>query len=236
MESIFSCVVVDDEAAARDLIIRYINRHPNLALCAEFGNASSAINFLRVNVPDIVFLDVDMPGINGLEMLHKIDTSAFNVVFTTGFSEYALDAMDADIKAFLLKPFSYEKFSVAVERTYQRMQNEKSIVIKDGSTLHRIFLKEITWIEADNYYVKIYRKSKSALLVRMSLQAIGLLLPENTFIKASRSSLVSVSAVVYYEGSKAKLIDGREIKISRSKRDHFYTAFRFSETADAKQL
>jgi two-component system, LytTR family, response regulator len=204
-----SCVIVDDEPLARSLLKDYVSKVPSLKLLEMCSNPVAAMEYLKQNQVDLLFLDIQMPEITGVSLL-KILKNKPLVVFTTAYSEYALESYELDVVDYLLKPITFQRFLQAVERVSTRLQSkvtdtqEKTqqppstqqpfIFVKDGTKLIKVRWDDILYIEGLKDYVTIHTKQQKIV----SLQRLKVLeeqLPSDQFIRIHNSFIVALNAI-----------------------------------------
>lgn len=200
------CVVIDDEPYARQLLAGFIGKVPSLRLEGSFSSALGALDILGTKPVDVIFLDIQMPDITGIDFLKTLDQKPF-VIFTTAHAEFALEGFELDVVDYLLKPFDFNRFLKAVNKITQRQDkrvapqriNEKKdtpndfIFVKDGTKLVKIELNTILFIKGTREYVTIHTKSKKI----MSLQALKNLereLPPE-FVRIHNSYIIAIPAI-----------------------------------------
>ena len=209
---IIKCAVVDDEPLAVELLASYVKKIPFLELCGKYTNATDALHGIGEQPVDLLFLDIQMPELNGLE-LSKMVPENTRIVFTTAFSQYAVDGFRVNALDYLLKPISYADFLEASNKAMQWFQlvqqseqqpaataptNEEpsSIFVKSEYKLLQIQLDDIRYIEGLKDYVKIYtEQSPRPILSLMNMKAIEQMLPESRFIRVHRSFIVQKSKI-----------------------------------------
>ena len=229
------CAIIDDEPLALGLIASYVKKTPSLELCGTYSSAVQAMNELPNNPVDLLFLDIQMPDLNGLEF-SKMVPERTRIVFTTAFEQYAIDGYRANALDYLLKPISYADFSEAVgkamewfnlklkaesEKTNLQPESSEYIYVKSDYKLIQIELDKILYIEGLKDYVKIYLEDEPhPILSLLSLKSLEEMLPDSRFIRVHRSFIV--------QGCKIKMIDrnrivfGKEyIPISDTYKDSF---------------
>ena len=204
-----SCIIVEDEPMARNLLEQYIAKISSLTLLATFSNPLKALDFLRETTPDILFLDVQMPEITGISLLKILKKKPY-VILTTAYSEYAIEGYELDVTDYLLKPITFERFLKTIEKITQRkgeVINESPlaeipravshttqspfIFVKDGTKLVKIKLADILFIEGLKDYVKIHTpKGKITTLQR--LKTLEEQLPSHQFIRVHHSFIIAV--------------------------------------------
>jgi len=203
------CAIVDDEPLAVELLASYVEKIPFLELCGKYNNATDALHGMGKDPVDLLFLDIQMPELNGLEMSRMIPENT-RVVFTTAFDQYAVDGFRAKALDYLLKPISYADFMEACNRAMQWFQlvqhNDQavargseeptSIFVKSEYKLLQINLDDIRYIEGLKDYVKIYtEQSPHPILSLMNMKAIEQMLPSSRFIRVHRSFIVQKSKI-----------------------------------------
>lgn len=214
------CIAIDDEPLALQLIAEYASRVSFLSLERTFTNPDEAIAWLQHNEADALFLDIQMPDINGLQFYRSL-TKKPPVIFTTAYSEFAVEGFNADAIDYLLKPFEYERFLKAVykAREYLDFLNNQelqmaSIFIKVDYQLMKINLKDIELIEGLDDYIRIHTKPKPVLTL-MTLKSLQEKLPAHEFVRIHRSYIVPVSKIESFGRSKVK-VAGKEIPVGSS--------------------
>ena len=230
-------VIVDDEELARQLLREYLTVSRDVEILAECANGFEAVKAISERKPDIVFLDVQMPKLDGFEVLELIGRDVA-VIFVTAFDQYAMKAFDAHAVDYLLKPFSQERFEKALERARQRL-GEKSpppaelsraarapeqylerIVVKDGARVHIIPVDKLDYAEAQDDYVELHSQGKSFLKQQTITSLEGALDPQQ-FVRIHRSIIVNLERVAkiepYAKDSRvAVLSDGTQLQVSRA--------------------
>lgn len=233
----YNCLVVDDEPIARKIIINYIEKMPLLQLAGECINALSTIDFLRMNNNiNIIFLDINMPNLSGFQML-KIVQPQQPVIFTTAYPEYAVESYELNAVDYLLKPFSFERFTKAVYKAIDIIKkdikstsdtvNEKrtQIFIKSDGRSYPVFLDDILYCEAMKNYTMVILKSGQKLMPLISLSKFETSLSEagGEFIQIHRSFLISKRHITAITQNNVT-IDKFEIPIGVQFRDRFFKA------------
>jgi DNA-binding LytR/AlgR family response regulator len=210
----YQCLVVDDEPIAQEIIEQYISRIDVLNLIGKCGNAFEALNVLHKEKVDILFLDIQMPSLSGLEMLKTLQHPP-KVILTTAFSEFGVESYEYGITDYLLKPFSFERFLKAVNKILipkesdlnQSKSEEKPssapafIFFKADKKIHKYYFKDILFIEGSGNYVKIHSKSEKPLMVLDKLSDLLEKLPAKQFIRIHKSFIVNVSDIQKIEGN-----------------------------------
>lgn len=203
-----SCIAIDDEPMALLVIEQFCHRRGGLEL-TTFSEPRVGLEEIRRRKPDLVFLDIQMNSLNGLEIADTLPRECC-FIFTTAYAEYALEGFNLDAVDFLHKPFSYERFEVAVEKALRRIGARRSLpveclVVKQEYSNVSIPLGDILYIEALGNYVKIVRSSGGHVLTRTNLKNITDSLPDGTFLRIHRSYVIAVSSVVSFTRTKVVL-------------------------------
>lgn len=203
-----SCIAIDDEPMALLVIEQFCRRRGGLEL-TTFSEPRVGLEEIRRRKPDLVFLDIQMNSLNGLEIADTLPRECC-FIFTTAYAEYALEGFNLDAVDFLHKPFSYERFEVAVEKALRRIGVRRSLpveclVVKQEYSNVSIPLGDILYIEALGNYVKIVRSSGGHVLTRTNLKNITDSLPDGTFLRIHRSYVIAVSSVVSFTRTKVVL-------------------------------
>jgi DNA-binding LytR/AlgR family response regulator len=215
-----SCIAIDDEPLALQLITEYTSKISFLNLQKTFTNPDEAKIWLQENSVDLLFLDIQMPDINGLQF-YKSLTKKPQVIFTTAFSEFAVEGFNVDAVDYLLKPFEYDRFLKSVYKAKEYLEflsNQElqmaSIFIKVDYQLMKINLKEIELIEGLDDYIRIYIKPKPVLAL-MTLKSLQEKLTTHEFIRIHRSYIIPISRIESFGKNKVK-VNGKEIPIGSS--------------------
>ncbi|HCM77876.1 MAG TPA: DNA-binding response regulator [Cytophagales bacterium] len=199
-----NCLVVDDEPLARNLLSDYVKKIPFLTLVATAENALKAMQVLRENPIDLIFLDIQMPELTGINMLKALQQKPM-VVLTTAYSEYALESYELDVVDYLLKPITMERFLKAVEKVSHRLQGGDSPVppqevapafffVKDGTRLVKVMLEDILYVEGLKDYVTIHTPQQKIVSLQR-LKALEDQLPSEQFIRIHNSYIISLHAI-----------------------------------------
>jgi two-component system LytT family response regulator len=220
-------VIVDDEELARAYLREMLQSHPEIELVAECANGFEAVKAVNDLSPDLLFLDVQMPKLDGFEVLELIDADPA-VIFVTAYDQYAMRAFDAQAIDYLLKPFSAERFGRALERAKGRSGKKPRpaprqvdrIVVRDGAKIHVIPLDKLDYAEAQDDYVALHSEGKS-YLKQQPIGALEAMLDGARFVRIHRSVIVNLERVTrvepYAKDSRvAILADGTRLPVSRS--------------------
>tara|TARA_R110000868_G_scaffold38874_2_gene135602 strand:+ start:1521 stop:2198 length:678 start_codon:yes stop_codon:yes gene_type:complete len=210
------CLIVDDEELARSLLKTYIAKVNFLELVADFENPLDAIKVLKEKKIDLLLLDIQMPEIKGTDFAKMIPPGT-QVIFTTAYSEYALEGFELNAIDYLLKPITFERFLKAVNKIKtdaNPVATEDSIVVKSGYDLHKIKFDSILYIESDSEYV-IYHTPQGKIMSNQSLSALEKKLPVQSFMRVHRSYIVNKAKVNALKG-RDLLIEKAIIPVSAS--------------------
>ena len=209
-----NCVIVEDEPLARNLLMEYVKKVPSLNLIDACASPLSALEVLRKNPVDLLFLDVQMPELTGISML-KIMQKKPLVILTTAYSEYALQGYELDVADYLLKPITFERFLRAVDKVTQRLAPRSHVIserapgatepsfvfVKDGTKLVKIVFDDIRYVEGLKDYVTIHTDTQKIV----SLQRLKTLedqLPSDKFVRIHNSFIVAIKAIdVVHKGN-----------------------------------
>lgn len=226
------CIIIDDEPLAIDLLKSYVQKTPFLKLIGTFDNALSSIDTINSNKIDILFLDINMPHINGLEFSKTI-TSNTRIIFTTAYDQYAVEGFRLNALDYLLKPINYTEFLQAANKALEwfRMKdatNDKSeaelqtsIFVKSGYRMEKIDFDNILYIENQKDYVKFHLESaKEPVSSLMSMQSLEDKLPSKWFMRVHRSFIVNLNKIKTVE--RNCIVFGKEyIPVSESYKTKF---------------
>lgn len=231
-------IIIDDEPLARSIVKEYLQKHPELDLAEECGDGFAGVKAIQQHRPDLIFLDIQMPKINGFEMLELIEEPPA-VIFTTAFDEYAIKAFESHAIDYLLKPFNQERFDKAIAKWLEQKdkavdkntkdlletvslspsQNQR-IVIKDGSKIKIIPVHDVLYLEAADDYVKVHTKD-GYFLKNKTMNRFEKSLDEAQFVRSHRSYIINITQITRidpYEkdGHVAVLRSGVKVPVSRS--------------------
>jgi two-component system LytT family response regulator len=239
MSQILRAVIVDDEELARGFLRELLQAHPEIEVAAECANGFEAVKSIAETTPDLLFLDVQMPKLDGFEVLELIAQTVATppvVIFVTAYDQYAMRAFDAHAVDYLLKPFSAERFAKALDRAKSRLgerrlplevaterppaERPQRIVVKDGTRVHVIPLDKLDYVEAQDDYVALHSGGRSHLK-QQSITSLEALLDPARFVRIHRSAIVNLECVVRIEpyGKESRIAilrDGTRLPVSRA--------------------
>lgn len=222
------CLIIDDEPLARDLMRSHISKLENFEIVAECGDAMKAMQELRDQKVDLMFMDIQMPQITGIEFL-KILKNPPKVIITTAYREYAIDSFELDVVDYLLKPITFERFLKSVNKYYQVSQEEipvaapvsdviqseeAFIYVKENKRVIKVNLSEILYIEGLSEYVQIYTDRKK-IITKTSMTSLEEKLPNDGFLRIHKSFIVSLSRIEAFTAHTIE-VPGKELPIGRS--------------------
>ena len=232
MEKI-KCLIVDDEELARKLVENYIQRLPHLEVVAKCANPLEAMQVLQKEKIDLMFLDIQMPELTGIEFLKTLSQKPL-IIFTTAYKEYALESYELDVVDYLLKPFRFERFLQAVNKASNLLKKETTenktvasipnnptptlskdyILVKSEFKVFRIFYKDILYIESMKEYVAYYTEAGRTLSLG-SLKKLQTELPTQQFIRIHKSYIANIDRITTLEGNMVH-IGGKKLPIGAS--------------------
>lgn len=234
-------VVVEDSRLARNGLIRMLKEHPSVAVVGEAEHPEEARAVIATERPDLLFLDVHMPGESGFQLLESLDYTP-RIIFTTAYADYAVQSFEHNTVDYLLKPISEERLAAAiaklnvargvpsdVERTELRLDINSRIFVKDNDHCHLVALKDIQYIESCKNYVRIFftdnspgdgRHISNSAFVKKSLNLVEKRLPPELFFRVSRQYVVNLNAIAgidlsIQDGYDLSMADGRVLEVSR---------------------
>ncbi len=218
------CIAIDDEPLALQQLSRYILDTDFLELAGSFRNALVAQKWLSGNKADVIFVDIEMPGLNGLEFVRSMNQKPL-VVFTTAHSEYALDGFKVDATDYLLKPIDYLDFLRSAERVYRQyllMQGIKEgkggkhiIFVRSEYKTMAIDIEDIIFIESRSEYVRIFLEDKKPIMTLGSLKSYQETLPSDLFLRVHRSFIVNISSIKCIERKHIILTNEMNIPVGK---------------------
>ncbi|MDW7692420.1 LytTR family DNA-binding domain-containing protein [Flammeovirgaceae bacterium SG7u.111] len=223
-----NCIAIDDEPLALELIERYIQKVPFLKLMGSFLSPFDALEMLNSTIVDLVFTDINMPDINGIDFVKSL-CSQPKVIFTSAHSEYAIEGFDLDATDYLLKPYSFDRFLKAVNKANNKQDSSNIpqnaflsdfIFVNSEHHMIKVALSDIYYIEGFKEYVKIYTSNERPILTIKSLKAFGEQLNSDLFIRTHRSYIVSIDKIQDIKNSRVK-VKNNYLPIGSSFREQF---------------
>jgi len=225
-----NCIALDDEPLALDIIEAYVKKHPELNLIARCNNADEASKVLNSQHIDLMFLDIQMPGVTGLNFVRSLKNKPL-FMFTTAYSEYAIDGFELDAIDYLLKPIAYDRFEKAIEKAkeYYTIKNNSGltesdlendfIFVKANQQLIKLAYGEILYVEAFADYVKIFLNDRKIVTLQ-TMKKMEAKLPSDIFSRVHRSFIVSRKAVQSFSTSVCE-VNGEKIPVGKNYKNDF---------------
>jgi len=221
-----NCIAIDDEPKALEVIVRYCQKSDLVDLKATFREPVKAIEFLNKEKIDLVFLDINMPDINGMQLIQTLATKPM-VIFTTAYSNYAVESYNLNAIDYLLKPITFERFLAAVNKASNlvSLQNKPSakedetgtVFIKSGPHTYQVKVADILYLEKDGNYITVHLKDKN-ILIRENMGDIFDLVPQADFVRVHKSYVVAVKHIAMIEVHQL-VINGEKIPIGSTYRE-----------------
>lgn len=234
------CLVIDDERLAREYLKNYITKIPQLELVGDFNSPLKAIDLIKNNEVDLLFLDIQMPDITGINFMKSLDNKP-EVIFTTAYQEYAIEGFNINAIDYLLKPFSFERFFKAVNKVidkfdlmdgktseptpilFPKESNHQYLTIKADRKLYKINFTNIKYIEGQRAYVT-FHTDKKKITALASLKDLEEALPKQDFIRIHKSYIVSVKEILSLEGNTIE-VDDIKLPVGKSYKDEVLKIF-----------
>lgn len=219
------CIIVDDEPLAHGVLEKYISRINSLELIGKCNNAVEAINFIHNNPVDLIFLDINMPELSGIDMLKSLQRQP-KIIITTAYSEFALDGYEFGVSDYLLKPIKFDRFLKSVNRVIESLpktsssnepnnefQNEKEnfIFLKQDQSVFKVSYSNILYFEALGNYLQVYTTSQK-IIVRETMAEMEAKLPMDIFIRIHKSTIVNFTRIEKFINNQV-FIAGKEFPV-----------------------
>ncbi|HEX9980228.1 MAG TPA: LytTR family DNA-binding domain-containing protein [Flavobacterium sp.] len=235
MKQKLSCYIIDDEPLAREILEAYISKVPFLELQGSFMSPLEATGQLKALPADLLFLDINMPDIDGLSFIPMLNPKPM-IILTTAYDQYALRAFELEVKDYLLKPFAFDRFYKSVLRAFQEQsgipppekievrrdeaKDSEYIFLKVGHRIQKLAIQEIIYIEGMKDYLRIHTANER-MMTLLNFATLEELLPANKFIRVHRSFMVAIDKIDHIERKRIKIGD-QMIPISDTYADAFY--------------
>jgi len=221
------CIIIDDEPIARKVLKEFIEDIDFLELIGQVENPLKAMSLLNENIVDLIFLDINMPKINGIDFLKNSNTTA-SVIMTTAYAEHAVEAYGLDVLDYLVKPIGFDRFVKACNKalkfqeskqkvSVQTQKNDDYFFVKCGNQIEKIFYNDLLYVEAMLNYVMLYTTSKKRM-VYITIKSLEEQLPQDIFIKVHKSFIVNILKVKSIEGNMINIGEAK-ITISQNLRE-----------------
>lgn len=224
----YRVIAIDDESPSIRLIEKFCSENPNLSFLEGFSSAQKALDFLSENTVDIVFLDIEMPGMNGLEFARKCPKN-LKIIFSTAFEQFALEGFNLEALDYILKPFSPERFNQAIEKAIRMIdlesfqKPEEEIVVKANYSNKRVKLNAILYIESLDDNITINLIGSENITCRNTLKNMTQELPDSHFIRIHRSFVIALDKISSYQRNKV-VVGEKELPIGSQYKDAFLSA------------
>ncbi|RQO69529.1 DNA-binding response regulator [Pedobacter sp. KBW06] len=226
------CVIIDDEPLARDVIESFAKEVPFLSVVATFEDPVEALLYLKDHPADIIFSDIEMPKLNGLELVRSLENSLV-IIFITAYRDFALEGFDTGATDYLVKPVRFDRFLKAIHKakdylelkrssSIQQVNNDR-IFIKSEGKLTKILLDEILYVEAQGDYLNIVIPS-AVYSTQATLKSMEETLSLPKFFRIQRSFILNLEAVRSVNGNMVELVNGKSISIAVNKKEEFFNA------------
>src|SRR5690242_3981680 len=223
------CLIVDDEPPAREIIRRYVQEIPTLQLMGECANAIQVLTILQQQPIDLLFLDIRMPQLNGTDFIKTLQHPP-KVIFTTAFSEYALEGYELDVVDYLMKPIRFDRFLKAVNKAFplnnaspvlkpvvtgvvEEKKNESFVYFRADRKMVKVMLDDILYIESMKDYIKVHTL-QGIIITKQSISSVEAMLPEKLFVRTHRSFIVSINKIKSFTNELVE-IDKTDIPIGK---------------------
>ena len=242
-----TCIIVDDEPLAVKLMESFVNKTPDLELLGSFTDSVEAINAIKEQKPNLLFLDIQMPDLNGMELAHMIPTET-RVIFTTAFKEYAFESYEVSALDFLLKPIRYNKFMVAVEKAKEWFAKSESpkpqplatshqpsvLFVRVDGELRNITISDIIYVNGMKDYVMFYLDGEGKpLITHLTMKAVEEMLPPEKFLRVHRSYIIAVDKIRKVDRNDCIYIGNEIIHVPDGYQDAFH---KFLETRTINKM
>lgn len=224
-----SCIIIEDQAPAQRVLKKYISDIGSLELKETFSDAIQALDYLKVNAVDLIFLDIHLPKISGIDFLKTLPHPPA-VILTTAFSDYAVQSYELNVVDYLLKPFSFERFASAVSKVdvsteHQLIKNSLDFFIKSGYDYIKTNSDDVLYIQSDMDYTELHLSDEKKLLSNDTLSSWEEKLNSFQFIRVHKSYLVNLSKVLKVSGNQITLENNAAIPIGRAYKDGFLSKY-----------
>jgi len=232
-----NCIAIDDEPLALDIIRDYCTKVPFLNLIRTFDNAVDSVEYLRSNKVDLMFLDIQMEELTGIQLLHALKQRPY-VIFTTAYEAYAIQGFDLDVMDYMLKPISFERFVKGVDKVYEKIQLDQKPVnqgdghvssgnppipyffVKTETRIEKVLYADVLYVEGMGDYWRIITTSRKIMSL-LNYKKLEEILPQNQFVRVHKSFIVALDKIDSVERNRIKIAD-RLIPISETYRKIFF--------------
>lgn len=233
-----NCIIIDDEPMAVKVIESYCESIDSITVLGTFTTALDALDFIKDNSVDLIFSDIEMPHINGVDFIKTLEHKRPIFIFTTAYPQYALDGFELNAIDYLVKPIPFPRFVTAIQRAKERLKLKESIAsdsthnskkvyeddfifVKSEYDNLKLLIDDITYIQGLKDYLKIHTLKSGAILTLMNFKDFQAKLPGNLFIRIHRSYIVNISKIELLQRNKV-IIEGQRIPIGENYKEAFY--------------
>ncbi|MBO9204769.1 MULTISPECIES: LytR/AlgR family response regulator transcription factor [Niastella] len=229
-------LIVDDEPLSQEILETYSKDLPVIELVQTCNNALEALEALKQHDIQLIFLDINMPMLSGINMVKTL-TAPPAIIFTSAYAEYAIDGFDLDAIDYLVKPFSFERFVKAVNKVRDKLDTQNAaallkqthkeqdfIVIKADKKLYKLDYDDIIYFTSVGDYVKVFTKQGKVIITNETLRNIEMSLPGELFVRTHKSYIVSIKAIRYIEGNQV-MVDNNPIPIGLTYKEELINRF-----------
>ena len=208
------CIIVDDNKMARMALKQLVSQLSNVELVAECNDAAEALDVLNSNQVDILLLDIEMPGMTGLDLIKKLGNTKPLIIFTTAKKDYAVEAFELNVIDYLIKPIALPRLKQAIDKAQEALDSNKQevkveeqafVFVKDNGVLKRIAIDDILFLEAMGDYVKVHTPQKFHV-VHATLKSIEEKLPSSKFLRVHRSFIVAINKIDYIQEGTISIV------------------------------
>jgi len=235
MKENITCLIVDDEPLAQNLLRRYVDRLSHLRLIGVCDNALQALDVMHRESPDILFLDINMPEISGMQLVKMLGVSHSGIILTTAYPNYAVESYDFAVTDYLLKPISFDRFVKAVSKVSERseikdqqagesiheIRSDDFFMVRSDRKLVRINVREIMLVEGMKDYLKIHL-SGSVVIVHMTIGKMEQLLEKRQFLRVNKSYIINMREIKILDGNEVELSNKQKVVIGATYRERIF--------------
>lgn len=225
----YTCIIVDDETLAQELIEAHLGKIPNVEVVAKCHTAMEALAALNEQAVDIMFLDIEMPDLTGIDFL-KTQNDPPYTIFTTAYSEYALEGYELNVVDYLLKPIRFDRFFKAVSKVIALLKENESegltpkakqdkdnyLFVKSDYKAVKVLYQDILYVESMQKYVRFHLKDKRPVVSLLSISALTELLPASQFFRCQKSFIINLDQIESIEGNQLVLFTGQKVPVSKN--------------------
>ena len=222
------CIIVDDEPVALDILENHLSKIDKIDIIGRCRNATEAFNMINANKTDLIFLDINMPGISGISFAKSINKN-IKIIFTTAYREYAIEGFDLHAVDYLLKPISFDRLLDSVNNFQEVHRDQNELQIANGNSsdfifvkidrkMHKIDFSKILWIESLSDYLKI-ETTDGTKVTRETISSIEMKLPQDRFLRIHRSFIIAIGRIESYSNEEV-IIQNKSIPISRTYKEN----------------